>query len=299
MADLYMRIRTGVPREPKFVASTPEANWFWLCGIAYCRESSHDGRLPRVIVPTLCPGVSPRRAMAAAEKLVEVALWDRDGQDYRVHDYNVWNPTKAEIDEFKKKDRDRKRPPGIQMESDRNPNGSDQAFPDGIQAPTRGRAPAAASSPSPFPNPVASEALAEESARETARPLQSRVVHGLVPHRGYSLIGDDTRHQRSCPPMTWGACARGLCVPTTLHADWMRQLCLDGTLPSAAEQVIGSMVDRAVERLAPGPVGDRPYDFWRAVWSDEHPSQAPVKPAASTRRESTTEQAIRAGREGL
>jgi hypothetical protein len=41
--------------------------------------------------------------------LVETGLWDRTHGGYRVHDFHEYNPSKAQVEEKRKKDRDRKR----------------------------------------------------------------------------------------------------------------------------------------------------------------------------------------------
>lgn len=97
------------------------------------------------------------------------------------------------------------------------------------------------------------------------------------------FIANDARHLR-CPAFTWDACARGICVPRALHAEWIRQLGADSQDFDASERAIGALVEKAISRLRPGPIGDTPYAFWRAVWAAEHAPQAPAaQPSATTK----------------
>src|SRR5690606_38821747 len=62
----------------------------FVCWLAYCRRYNTAGAIPAAKVPRL----SDRRApMKLAAKLVEVGLWDPDGDHYQVHDYADWNKT--------------------------------------------------------------------------------------------------------------------------------------------------------------------------------------------------------------
>jgi hypothetical protein len=64
-----------------------------------------------------------------------------------------------------------------------------------------------------------------------------------------------------------------MCVPAFLVSQWRAQL---GAAVDDASATIRAFVERALGRLQPGGVGDDPLKFWRAAWSAEHASQAPV-----------------------
>lgn len=103
-----------------------------------------------------------------------------------------------------------------------------------------------------------------------------------------SLVGV---HHR-CPEGTWSACARGICVPAKLYAEWRQQFADF----SEGVGAISAFVDRTVAALPDGPIGDAPFDLWRASWRAEHASVAPAKPSNF---ETATGAVMRAGREYL
>jgi len=123
------------------------------------------------------------------------------------------------------------------------------------------------------------EAEAEADTETEAKSAETKTLAPLAarPQSNHhkSLIGTHTK----CPEGTWAACARGLCVPTKLYAEWRAQFA-DTT--EASEQIV-ALVDRAVAELGDGPVGDTPYDFWRAVWRAQHASRAPFAPSPHTK----------------
>lgn len=76
------------PDHPKVVLAGGDAAWLFVCGLAYCRRHGTDGFIPGPQVPKLSDRKAPMRL---ASKLVEVGLWDEDGEHFRVHDYADWN----------------------------------------------------------------------------------------------------------------------------------------------------------------------------------------------------------------
>lgn len=89
-----------------------------------------------------------------------------------------------------------------------------------------------------------------------------------------------------CPAGTWGGCAGGICVPPKLAEEWYARL---GGDRDAAEAHIRAMVDAAmaeVQRTGAVP-GDKPYDFWRAVWAATHAAQAPTAPSRDSKGHAT------------
>jgi len=89
----HVRIETSVPRHRKFLAAGPAASWLWLAGCCYCNEGLTDGHIPAMALPTLgVPG-----AVKLAHRLVEVGLWERDTDGWRVHDYLAHNRTADQV----------------------------------------------------------------------------------------------------------------------------------------------------------------------------------------------------------
>ena len=85
------------------------------------------------------------------------------------------------------------------------------------------------------------------------------------PYRGRpSLLGGV---HPSCHSGTWGACARGMCIPAFLVSQWKLQL---GNGPDVTDQ-LRSFVDTTLSAYPEGtPFGDDPLKFWRGKWAERH-----------------------------
>jgi hypothetical protein len=95
----WLKVDDGYPDHPKIHALRADA----AVGMALdtagkCYASRHrtDGLVPAIVVPRLVLGL--RRPLAIAERLVEVGLWEREGEDYRIHDYLDYNPSRADLE---------------------------------------------------------------------------------------------------------------------------------------------------------------------------------------------------------
>lgn len=125
---MWAKLDDRFPGHPKVRKAGPEAAWLYVCGLCYCSSYLTDGEIPKDQVPLLTALSEP---MKLAEKLVQVRLWEKRDESFWVHDYLVYNPSKAQEDKRRAKDRDRKQkkkdsagnPLGVlQSESARNPN---------------------------------------------------------------------------------------------------------------------------------------------------------------------------------
>jgi hypothetical protein len=98
---------------PKFLRAGPLAGYLCISGIAWAGHHRTDGFIPREQVRRLvdfngcahhCQTDEGRAdgwladPLVLAEELVKVGLWDRDGDDFRVHDFLDWQESKAEIE---------------------------------------------------------------------------------------------------------------------------------------------------------------------------------------------------------
>lgn len=107
----WVRIDDNAPLHPKLLDAGPEAAWMWTCGLAHSNRHHTDGRIAQRHLVTLYPGHwTAERCIELAERLVEVKLWDADGPDYRVHNYECGEArhnaracpySKAEIDRMR------------------------------------------------------------------------------------------------------------------------------------------------------------------------------------------------------
>lgn len=83
-----------------------------------------------------------------------------------------------------------------------------------------------------------------------------------------SRTGLATNHLK-CSTIAAAACGRGICVPAFLvEREWLPQV-------EHNREHVRQFVQRVVDGLPAGPVGDEPLLFWRAQWRDAHGTQAP------------------------
>jgi hypothetical protein len=96
---MWVRLDDGMAHHPKFVRSGPEALAFFVAGLCYCNRYRTDGLIPKLVLPSLLPGLSEHRAMELALRLATNASrpsWIDVGDHYRVHDYEVYQPMRNE-----------------------------------------------------------------------------------------------------------------------------------------------------------------------------------------------------------
>jgi hypothetical protein len=90
----WLRLDDKFPRHPKVLKLTDAQFRLHLAAMAYCAEHETDGRITREAVETLTPHRGKAKLVA---RLVELVLWDGDGEDYQIHDYLDWNPSHEQI----------------------------------------------------------------------------------------------------------------------------------------------------------------------------------------------------------
>lgn len=119
------------PKLDKLGAHRLPAIGLWAVAISWCNRRLTDGHVPAERIRLL--GGTP----ALADRLVEAGLFDRQGDDYVVHDFLVFNDSREAVEARRESDRKRKRkhaglhpesgpdstgtPAGSQTESDGTP----------------------------------------------------------------------------------------------------------------------------------------------------------------------------------
>jgi 5-methylcytosine-specific restriction endonuclease McrA len=112
-------------------------------------------------------------------------------------------------------------------------------------------------------------------------PASRLPLMGVVPPRprtNPALLGPSTLdgqlprdHLRCFAP-----CGR-VCVPLQLHHQFVRQV---GGTEQAAERTLRAFYDRVLDAIPDDqPIGDSPFEFWRAHFAAAFPSAAPKSPA--------------------
>lgn len=84
---------------PKFEAAGGDASWLWVCALGYVQRNLTGGLVPRARISKL---TDRRKPLQLAERLVEARLFDRDGDDFRIHNYEKWNRSAIEKAEKRK-----------------------------------------------------------------------------------------------------------------------------------------------------------------------------------------------------
>jgi hypothetical protein len=96
---MWVRLDDGMAHHPKFVSSGPEAMALWVAGLCYCNRYRTRGLIPKLVVPSLLPGLSQQRATELALRLATNAArpsWIEAGDHFRVHDYEEYQPGRDE-----------------------------------------------------------------------------------------------------------------------------------------------------------------------------------------------------------
>ena len=82
---------------------------FYAAGLLYTNKHLTDGFLPTAVVEEMGFADKP---LAAAEAMVKAGLWDAVEGGYRVHDFHDFNPLASDVQDKRRRDRERKRKGG-------------------------------------------------------------------------------------------------------------------------------------------------------------------------------------------
>lgn len=88
---VWFKVDDGLWAHPKFAALSDSAQALWLRAGAWCSQQLTDGHVPAHMGPML------RLTEEAAGELVRVGLWSREGDAYRFHDWQAYNPDAATV----------------------------------------------------------------------------------------------------------------------------------------------------------------------------------------------------------
>lgn len=76
------------PEHVKVERAGGDAAWLFIAGLCYVNRNLTGGTIPKTAVARLTDRRSPLRL---AGRLVEVGLWEDEGDDFRIHDYEHQN----------------------------------------------------------------------------------------------------------------------------------------------------------------------------------------------------------------
>lgn len=118
----WFKVDDGFYDNPKVVGIPHEAIALWLLAGTWASKQLTDGSVPAAMVGRL--GCS----LDAAEALVEAGLWDRFNGDYQFHDWDDYQPTRADVEERRRVRAEAGRKGGLKSgESRREANASANA----------------------------------------------------------------------------------------------------------------------------------------------------------------------------
>jgi hypothetical protein len=89
----WVRIDDGFAQHPKVVAAGPLAMAMQVAALCYCNRNLTDGFIPRSVARTLLD-VSAKKIIIS---LLTSGLWREIDGGYQIHDYEDYQPTKAQI----------------------------------------------------------------------------------------------------------------------------------------------------------------------------------------------------------
>lgn len=104
---VWVRLEDTFPDHPKVAGLSDGAFRVFVEGLCYCNRHLTDGALP---APCRLPAGSKAGTFRRrANELVRAGLWTPDGAGWRVHDYEKYQPTRAQVLRQRELARDRKR----------------------------------------------------------------------------------------------------------------------------------------------------------------------------------------------
>lgn len=90
----WAKLDDGFTDHPKVMAAGPLASWLFVCGLTYSARMLTDGFIPTTQVRKLA---DLDNAMALADRLVEVGLWERCDDGFLIHDYLEYQPSAEKV----------------------------------------------------------------------------------------------------------------------------------------------------------------------------------------------------------
>lgn len=91
----WVRIDDGFSEHPKVLGLSDAAFRLHVHALCYVARALTDGRIPRVWLT----GGKSRKVPKAVTELVDARVWDESGEDFHVHDYLSYQPSRDEVEE--------------------------------------------------------------------------------------------------------------------------------------------------------------------------------------------------------
>lgn len=79
---------------PKVAMVGGDAAWLFVAGLCYAQRHLTDGKIPKAVIGQLTDRKTPSKL---AKRLVDVRLWEEEGDHYVVHDWPDYNEPSEEV----------------------------------------------------------------------------------------------------------------------------------------------------------------------------------------------------------
>lgn len=199
----WAKLDDQFPQHPKVLRAGPDAAWLHVCAVCYCAQYLTDGFVPKEAVATLSTLRQPARLAA---RLVEVGLWHDRGDQFEVHDYLAYNPTREKVEGERAAAKDRRSKSGQK----------------GGRSPTRRRNVAEtspdvrANEPSPVPEPESPTDSMAPPSGESKKARQTSFYGALV-----NVFGEPGTPSRES--LFWSSAAEFLAVEDATPAEVVKR----------------------------------------------------------------------------
>ena len=96
----WVKLDDGFFRHPKAVRAGRDGRFLYLAALCWCSQQLSNGVTPAELLPMLAfdAGIAVDDAAAAADRLVEVGLWERIPEGWKVHDYEDHQRTREQVE---------------------------------------------------------------------------------------------------------------------------------------------------------------------------------------------------------
>lgn len=117
----WVRLDDGWINNRKIQRATAQERLLWIVAITYANQNLTDGVVPHEDLPWIgkLSDVNPDEAVAAADRLVTLGLFERHERGYLIHDYADFQPLRDEIEAARTKKRQAGRKGGLAKANNR------------------------------------------------------------------------------------------------------------------------------------------------------------------------------------
>lgn len=102
----WVRLDDGFPDHPKIATLSPAAGWLHVCALCWCNRNLTDGIVPKGVEKRLTASTGVKKL---TDELVTKGIWIDEGDQWRIHDYLDFQPSREQVEEERAKAAERQR----------------------------------------------------------------------------------------------------------------------------------------------------------------------------------------------